>query len=130
MPDNSRVRLTVFMPRWVVRTGLKQLVAPLGVSMSQWVANMIEREILAAGYGPKRSDYKSIAEIVKENFETLSEETRIPPKQLQALQEGAKPSELDLVRIAAALDLSEDYMVELCHKSFPCSDKEKQPNGA
>ena len=73
---------------------------------------------------------QTIAELVTLNFYRLITNTRIPQKRLVAYREGAKPTEIDLVRMAYALNMDEDTLIELAELSFPQDEKnndEKEP---
>ncbi len=77
---------------------------------------------------------QNIAELVASNFDKLAANTSIPESRLAAYQDGAKPEAIDLVRMARALDMDEDDLVELCHRSQPNESKndrkkEVQTNG-
>lgn len=129
-PKDKTHAVRIFLDDWLHKA-FKLMVTAEGVSMTQWVADKIQEAVIAKGYGkPPNHAYNSIAELVQVHWEVLSQ-TSISAKNLKAYQEGAKPTELDLVRMAAALDLSEESLVELCHRSFPNGyKKEKEPNGA
>ncbi|MCT7953449.1 hypothetical protein NG798_26985 [Ancylothrix sp. C2] len=77
---------------------------------------------------------QNIAELVASNFDKLVANTCIPESRLAAYRDGAKPETIDLVRMARVLDMDEDDLVELCHRSQPNDSKndrkkEVQTNG-
>ena len=79
---------------------------------------------------PTSSNPETIAELVASNFYRLVTNTRIPQSKLVAYRDGAKPTDIDLVRIAYALNMNEDTLVELGERSFPNEQKnnsEKEP---
>ncbi|MGE5659459.1 MAG: hypothetical protein ACM37W_22935 [Actinomycetota bacterium] len=120
---DKRKRLNLTIPEWVHR-GLKQLVAAYGTTIQDWMEEMVANAVVEGGFAKRPHNYSSIAELVKANYSIISE-TRIPAQKLVAIRDGAKPSELDLVRIAAALGLDENYLIELCHQSFPNDCKQE-----
>ncbi len=120
----EKVRLTVFMPTWV-RTALKQYAASQGVSMSQMLADVAEEIVLDAGFNPpKKFDYTSMSELVQDNLELLRNETRITLDELENIVEGGYCSEITMLRIAIALDISEEDIRDL--QSGSCSSEDKQ----
>ncbi|MCT7953379.1 hypothetical protein NG798_26625 [Ancylothrix sp. C2] len=79
---------------------------------------------------PRSANPQTIAELVTLNFYRLITNTRIPQNRLVAYREGAKPTEIDLVRMAYALNMDEDTLIELAERSFPQDEKnndEKEP---
>ena len=83
---------------------------------------------------PAITSAQNIAELVANNFDKLATNTCIPDIRLAAYRDGAKPEAIDLVRMARALDMDEDDLVELCHRSQPNESKndrkkEVQTNG-
>ena len=72
---------------------------------------------------PTSANPQTIAELVASNFYRLITNTRIPQSRLVAYREGAKPTEIDLVRMASALNMDEDTLIELAERSFPQDEK-------
>jgi transcriptional regulator with XRE-family HTH domain len=58
--------------------------------------------------------YNSVAEIVQQHWETLLQFPRLQQR-LPALRDGDQPTEMDLSRIAVALDIDERYLEELAN---------------
>lgn len=113
----ERVRLTVFMPSWV-RSALKQYSAAEDISMSQLLADMAEQTVIDAGFkAPKKLDYDSVGELVQDNLETLRDQTRITLDELEKIMQGECCSEITLLRIAIALDISEEDIRDLASRS-------------
>jgi hypothetical protein len=60
---------------------------------------------------------KSIAQLVMRNWEPLSDYGRIPAGRLQAIRDdGDRPTELEIARLALALGLDEAYIEQLAGK--------------
>ena len=73
---------------------------------------------------PEQSEavtYNSVAEIVQQHWETLLQFPRLKER-LPALRDGDQPTEMDLSRIAVALDIDERYLEDLANRP-------KQTNG-
>ncbi|MBD2066278.1 hypothetical protein H6F93_01825 [Leptolyngbya sp. FACHB-671] len=97
-----------------------------GVSQQKWLTQLLETTTRPFLELIEREP-QTLAQLVEQNFQQLIEHNSIPRDTLKAIKEGAIPSDVDLLRIAMALDKSEREMKELLHLSFP--NQEKQPNG-
>ncbi|MGB3401184.1 MAG: hypothetical protein WBA77_00675 [Microcoleaceae cyanobacterium] len=114
----ERVRLTVFMPSWV-RTAFKQYAAAQGISMSQLLADMAEETVIDAGFKPpQKLDYNTMGELVQDNLELLKTETRITLDELEKIMQGECCNEITMLRIAIALDISEEDIRDLAKRSY------------
>jgi hypothetical protein len=60
--------------------------------------------------------YKSIADLVTQNLDSLVSYTRIEKLRLDALAKGDRPTELEIARLALALGLDESYVEQLATK--------------
>lgn len=130
MSDESnlfdRVRLTVFMPLWV-RNALKQYVISEDISMSQWMANQAEKAVIAAGFKPpKKLKYESLVELVRENRDELLNNSRLTPEELDEIISHNCCDDINLLRIAIVLDISEEEIRDVAKRSNPIYDNEKQ----
>jgi hypothetical protein len=122
----DRVRLTVFMDLWV-RNALKQYVVTEGVSMSQWMANQAEKAVIEAGYKrPQRLHYENLSELVKENREALLNTSRLTADELDSVIKTNCCDDINLLRIAMRLEISEDDIRDLARRSHKAYDNEKQ----
>lgn len=127
-PGYTQVNL--YLPEWAHK-GLKRLIVDLDTSIQKWIEQIVTVEVVRLGYAhPPNRTYSSISELVTVHWDIFIQ-TSISPKNLKAYRDGTKPSELDLVRMSAALDMDECILVELCHKSFPneCKNIEEYSNG-
>ncbi|MEB3281942.1 MAG: hypothetical protein VKK42_23775 [Lyngbya sp.] len=122
----ERVRLTVFMPLWV-RNALKQYVVTEDVSMSQWMAGQAEKAVIAAGFKPpRRLKYNSLSELVTDNRDSLLNNSRLTPEELDKIIKQNCCHDIDLLRIALVLDISEEEIRDLAQRSHPNYDNDKQ----
>lgn len=113
----ERVRLTVFMPLWL-RNALKQYVVEEDVSMSQWMANQAEKAVIAAGFKPPaRLQYRSLSELVEENREDILNQSRLTGSELDQVVKVNTCDDVTLLRIAMALDVSEEEIRQLVKHS-------------
>jgi hypothetical protein len=61
--------------------------------------------------------YKSLAQLVMRNWDVLTEYDRIPVDRLKAMRDdGDRPTELEVARLALALGLDEGYVESLAAK--------------
>lgn len=111
--DNVSVR--VFMPVWL-RDAFKQMTEEQYTSMNAWMCKTILEAVTKEGYGrPPDQPYESFADLV--SYHKMRLRNKIQETALQAYENGCKPTPLDLVRIAACLDLPEEFLVDLCNRS-------------
>ena len=52
------------------------------------------------------SPYQSLAHLVLENWDLLTEESEVDPDRLSSIRDGAAPGEMELLKIACTLKLS------------------------
>ncbi len=105
-------RLNLVLPEWIHR-GLKRLVADEGVTIQSWIEETIKEAVLEGGYATPPLKYHSLAALVLDNYKVLKEETKITEARLEAIAAGEVASEADLLRIARALDLDEEFVIGL-----------------
>jgi hypothetical protein len=103
---NKPTTLAAFLLEQVVRQAMDEGKIPLS------------KEAEAATFS-----YKSISQLVMRNWEQLVEYGRVEAERLKAIRDdGDCPNELEIARIALALNLEESYVESLAKKG-------KQPNG-
>ncbi len=113
--EKNIVRISVYVPEWV-RTAIKKEIAPTTQTQSGWVLEQIVNVLQELGYRqPIR--YGSLADLVEDNLDLLRSQTRIPEKELQELLNGTRCSDITLLRIAMTLDISEDEIQSIAHRS-------------
>jgi hypothetical protein len=108
-------RLNLVLPEWIHR-GLKRLVADEGVTIQSWIEETIKSAVLEGGYATPPLNYDTLSALVLDNYKVLQEETTIAGPRLEAIAAGAVASEADLVRIARALDLEEEFVMGLAQQ--------------
>ena len=89
-------------------------------SLASFLLETVIREKLKAGEIPKEwaepretKNYETLAELVKRNFSTLIDTGKFKDPRLKALINDNQPTEVELLRIALILGLSEDYLLSL-----------------
>ncbi|MGP1387348.1 MAG: ribbon-helix-helix domain-containing protein [Thainema sp.] len=78
---------------------------------------LVEREVRAAlktgEIPPETPNYESIQQLVLANHDKLLESGRFSDSRLKELESGDTPSEVEIVRLALLLGLSEEYVMNL-----------------
>jgi CopG-like RHH_1 or ribbon-helix-helix domain, RHH_5 len=59
------------------------------------------------------TDYKSFASLASQNLSVLVESGKFESARLKALMEGGQPSEVELLRVALLIGVSEEYIKSL-----------------
>jgi hypothetical protein len=80
-----------------------------GVEKYRRMAEALERD---------RPQFRSLAHAICTNWDKLTQ-TKLNPERLAAIRDGKKPTETELLRIANALSVSEEYL-----ESLPLQDEE------
>ena len=108
----TQKRLNLVLPEWIHR-GLKRLVADEGITIQSWIEETVKAAVLEGGYASPPLNYQSLSALVLDNYKVLKEETKITETRLEAIAAGEVASEADLLRIARALDLDEEFLMGL-----------------
>lgn len=103
---------------------LQEEAAKYGISLAELA------EFLARKVQPSVTIAQLIARV---NLKRLAAETQISIERLQQLMDGQKPTDDELIDLAAVLVKADDTpwttheLMEICDRTFPC--KERQRNG-
>lgn len=112
-------RLSAYLPD-PIYDAIERWSEKQGRSMSSLVTSLLEqstREAAKAGviqiFETPEQSYKSLSELVIHNFAALNESGKFADERLIALQKGDQASEVEILRIALILRLTEDYVTAL-----------------
>lgn len=114
--------IRVYLPP-EVKDEFKRVCFHLGVNMSDVAADLIHawlkknRAAIAQPYRSSTEEVKTLAALVRQHFYELVSDGAIASETLQAIAQGKKPSAVELKKIATALDLSEEELIELLDES-------------
>lgn len=104
--------------------------------MSDVAESLIKKYLLDLGLIPPDdpvpiSSYASFAELIKEHRQFLENHVKIPKPVIDAAVRGDRPSEVNLLKIGMALNLTQEDFDMLIEKSFPDidDDPDKSSNG-
>ncbi|MGF1495007.1 MAG: hypothetical protein ACFBSC_21695 [Microcoleaceae cyanobacterium] len=105
----------MFVNPWI-RTALKKMLAPTTLSQSQYIADLLEQDLIDKGYNSPAA-YTSLADLVDANYDLLAVQSKVTAEDLNKIRDGGYCSEISLLRIAMTLDISEDEIRALAQKS-------------
>ncbi|MBE9178640.1 hypothetical protein IQ268_08715 [Oculatella sp. LEGE 06141] len=75
--------------------------------------------------GSPLPEYKSLSQLVMHNLSKLAESGKLPQKRLKELMDGDRPTEVEVLRIALLLELTEEYVSDLPINGGVNGDKTK-----
>ena len=125
-PKKKEARLNIYLPKWL-HTAFRKLVADKGISMTAWIVQSIERSVIAGGYGRPPNPYDSMSDLIGFHQETL-QNSSLPwelKDRLAQYKKGDRLTQLDIVRIAATLNMEESILIDLYQNSLNESEKQK-----
>lgn len=130
-PREGFQQLTVYLEQ-VIHQAFKRMALEHGFNMSEWVAEKVREAVIDTGfYDPDRkpiSEYKNLADLVKDRQDFLQEKTTVKPEALSGAARGDRPSEIDVLRIGIALGMEQEELDSLIARSFPSSGSTHESN--
>ena len=113
--DDIKVKTSIVLSKWVKQM-IKRVAANEDIAMSDWIEQACRDKLMDLGILPVQ-DYKDLADLVDTHYDLLREQTQIPTKNLDIIRQGGSCSEIDLLRVAMCLDISETDIQNLATKS-------------
>ncbi|NES01722.1 MAG: hypothetical protein F6K22_02120 [Okeania sp. SIO2F4] len=113
--DDRKVKTSIVLSQWAKQM-IKRVAANEDVAMSDWIEQACREKLMDLGILPVH-DYKDLADLVDTHYNLLREQTQIPTKNLDNIRRGGSCSEIDLLRVAMCLDISETDIRNLATKS-------------
>lgn len=111
-------QLSVYLPTSVHRA-FRTMCLDAEVSMTEWIAEKVEEAVRETGYFRVKpvNEYDLLADFVKDNLDLLKN-SKLTQHDIDAMLDGKKPNELNLLRLATTLRVDIDELYELCARSF------------
>lgn len=117
-PVSKRVFLTLpdgvadDLERWAEAEGNKA-ASLAGFIVEQSVRQAKEQGKIPPPPGVTHPQYESMAQMVHQNLSKLIESDKFPQVRLKALMNGDRPTEVETLRLALLLGLTEEYVSQL-----------------
>ena len=118
--DGKRIQISVYFQRDEHRA-LKMYCTDKGLTMGKLLHELAVNKLIEEGF---YSPVKTLAVIVQDNQEVLRQS--VPEGVLEAIAQGQKPDEVDILRIAVALNIPKSELEQILKISFKNGNGKKE----